>query len=132
MRPAHVSRQPSEAHHVRARLAGIAEQHRRFIGARRVADPFDVAGGFEIHRAAIDVRRIARCHYEYHSDQCEENPARHHIHFASHHQCPRVKAFMHSTRFNCHAAVNRAERFELPLFLARRYHRRKTGYPPPR
>src|SRR5439155_6987028 len=68
VRPAHVTRQPFEAHDVGARLAGVAEQHGLLVRSGGVPDPFDVEGGFKIHRAAVDLAGVARWRCYYHAE----------------------------------------------------------------
>src|SRR5947208_6643120 len=60
VRPAHVPRQPFEAHNVGARLAGVAKQHGLLVRSGGVPDPFDVGGGFKMHRAAVDLGGVGR------------------------------------------------------------------------
>src|SRR5439155_16894050 len=53
VRAAHVPREPLDAHDVRARLAGIAEQHSRLVRPRRVPLPLDHLGGLEQYSGAL-------------------------------------------------------------------------------
>src|SRR6185503_10164948 len=60
VRPAHISREPSEAHDVRPGLAWVAEENRRLVGSGRVTDPFDVCRCLKVDGAAIDIARAQR------------------------------------------------------------------------
>ena len=80
VRAAHVPREPLNAHDVRARLAGVAEQHGRLVRPRRVPHPLDLFGGLEIDRGAVDVAgAVARGHGQREEQNGEEDRAGHEV-----------------------------------------------------